>query len=253
MNQMKVDIETPDGRMGTFVCHPETAGPFPVVLFFMDAPGIREELRDMARRLAAAGYYVMLPNLYYRHGVEELADLPQLEPLAARERMFGLMNGINIDLVVSDAARLLAFAAGDGAGDTTRVGTLGYCMSGQYALSCAARFPDQVRAAASIYGTRLVTEAPDSPHRTAPHVRARLHVACAEEDSWAPPETIAALRAALEAGGADATVEVYPGTQHGFAFPQRAVYDEVQAERHWAALFDLFAETLQDAGVDHGG
>src|ERR1700750_2173333 len=113
MIEQTLDIPTKDGATTTFIVHPERHGPYPVVLFFMDAPAIREELRDMARRIATAGYYVMLPNLYYRSGVMELGDLPPLEPEAARARMFSLMGSINIPMIMDDGDALLNFADRD--------------------------------------------------------------------------------------------------------------------------------------------
>lgn len=244
MIENQVEIATRDGATTTFVVHPDRGGPHPVILFFMDAPAIREELRDMARRLASSGYYVMLPNLYYRSGVMEIGPIPPDPDHPARKQMFELMNSLNIDLVMSDAEGLLAYAAADPAADDSRVGTVGYCMSGRYAASLAARHPERVLAAASIYGTHLVTEFPDSPHRTAREGRAEYYFACAEEDVWAPPETITALSEALQADRVDAEVEVYPDTKHGFAFPQRPVYDKLAAERHWERLNSLFRRKL---------
>src|SRR5450432_3488718 len=108
MIEQTVDIATKHGAATTFIVHPEREGPYPVVLFFMDAPAIREELRDMARRIATAGYYVMLPNLYYRSGVMELADLPPAaSPDAARARMFELMGSLSIPLIMDDGDALL--------------------------------------------------------------------------------------------------------------------------------------------------
>src|SRR3569832_965321 len=102
MIEKRLDIQTKDGRMGTFICHPERGGPHPVVLFYMDAPGIREELRDMARRLASAGYYVVLPNMYYRSSVMDLGPIDYTPDGPWRKRMFALMSSINIPLVMSD-------------------------------------------------------------------------------------------------------------------------------------------------------
>src|SRR5688572_26486429 len=113
MIEQTVDIATRDGKATTFIVHPERDAPHPVVLFFMDAPGIREELRDMARRIAAAGYYVMLPNLYYRRGVLELKDLPPLPEKEVRARMFDLMGSINIPMIMADTDALLSFADRD--------------------------------------------------------------------------------------------------------------------------------------------
>ena len=113
MIEQTVEIPTKDGACTTFIVHPEREGPHPIVLFFMDAPAIREELRDMARRIAAVGYYVMLPNLYYRSGVMEMKDLPPLPEAEARARMFGFMGSISIPMVMDDADALLDFADRD--------------------------------------------------------------------------------------------------------------------------------------------
>ena len=85
MIEKTLDINTGDGAMETFICHPERGGPHPAVLFMMDAPGIRDELRDMARRLASVGYYVLLPNLYYRAG-RDTCMAPTCWSKAARSR-----------------------------------------------------------------------------------------------------------------------------------------------------------------------
>src|SRR5437763_608857 len=167
MIEQTVEIATKHGACTTFIVHPERDGPSPVVLFFMDAPAIREELRDMARRIAAAGYYVMLPNLYYRKGVMELKDLPPLEEKEARQRMFELMGSLTIPRVMDDGDALLNYADRDPAAGKGKIATLGYCMSGQYAINFAARYPDRVGAAASVYGVQLVTDRPDSPHLAA--------------------------------------------------------------------------------------
>jgi carboxymethylenebutenolidase len=242
MIERTVEIPTRDGATTTFVVHPERGGPHPVVLFFMDAPAIREELRDMARRLATCGYYVMLPNLYYRSGVLELGAEDLADP--ERKRMFALMNSIDIPKVMSDADALFDYADADPAASDGQAGCLGYCMSGQYAINAAARYPARIGAAASIYGTQLVTDKADSPHIVASKASAELYFACAETDRWAPPETVEALDAALKTGEVNAEVELYPGTQHGFAFPQRAVYDKAAAERHWERLIALYRRNL---------
>jgi carboxymethylenebutenolidase len=229
--------------MNTFIVHPERGGPHPVVLFFMDAPGIREELRDMARRLASAGYYVMLPNLYHRSGVEELGNFIGAEGAETRKKMFALMGSLSIALVMEDTDRLVAFADADPAAAKGAIGTLGYCMSGQYAIAAAARQPDRVRAAASIYGVRLKTGAPDSPHLAARKGRAALYVAWAEIDHYAPLDELQPFRDSLH--GLDAEVELYHGVEHGFAFPERPAYNRDAAERHWERLFALYGRMLK--------
>jgi carboxymethylenebutenolidase len=245
MIEQTLDIPTKDGATTTFIVHPERDGAHPVVLFFMDAPAIREELRDMARRIATAGYYVMLPNLYYRSGVMELADLPKLADAEARARMFELMGSLTIPKVMDDGDALLNYADRDPAASKGKVATLGYCMSGQYAINFAARYPDRVGAAASIYGVQLVTDQADSPHLAAQKTKAELYFACAEHDPYAPLEMVEALDQTVKSKNLNAEVELYPGVHHGFAFPQRgAVYDKTAAERHWERLFALWKRRL---------
>jgi len=242
MIDQRIEIPTKDGHTTTFITHPERGGPFPVIIFYMDAPAIREELRDMARRLATAGYYVMLPNLYYRSGVMELGPLPADPEAPERKRMFGYMNSINIPLVMEDTKALLAYAEGQSAANTRIVGAVGYCMSGRYAINAATHFPDRVRAAASIYGTHLATDQANSPHLAAGKTKAELYFGCAETDIYAPQEIIEKVKAAMK--GANAEVEIYPDTHHGFAFPKRPVYHRDAAERHWERLLALYRRNL---------
>jgi carboxymethylenebutenolidase len=244
MIERQVEIRTAGGAMSTFVVHPDRGGPFPVILFFMDAPGIREELRDMARRFASTGYYVLLPNMYYRAGVNELGPLPADPEAPARKRMFELMDSLTIPLVMDDAAALLSFAEADPMARPASTGAVGYCMSGRYAINAAVRFPAQVRAAASIYGVRLVMDEPDSPHVVCANSKAELYFACAETDRWMPSDQIDVLKEALASQPVKAEVEVFPGTDHGFAFPQRPVYNKAAAERHWERLHALYRRNL---------
>ena len=245
MIERQIDIATKDGATTTFICHPDRGGPFPVIIFFMDAPAIREELRDMARRLATSGYYVMLPNLYYRAGVMELGPLPASPDDPARQRMMDLMYSLKIPMVMDDGDALLAYADNDPAASGGQAGCLGYCMSGQFAINFAARHPERINAAASLYGTYLVTDEADSPHLVASKVDAELYFACAETDRWAPLEMVEALSQALEGLDVEAEVEIYPGVEHGFAFPQRAAYDKAAAETHWCRLLSLFERRLK--------
>ena len=242
MIAQQIDIQTRDGTTTTFITHPERGGPFPVIIFYMDAPAIREELRDMARRLGTSGYYVMLPNLYYRAGVMELGPINPDPESPERKRMFALMNSLTIPLVMEDTKALLAHAAGDPAANTKIVGTVGYCMSGRYAVNAATHFPDRVKAAASVYGTHLATDQPDSPHLAPQKTKAELYFACAETDIYAPQEVIDQVQAGMK--GTSSEVEIYPGTHHGFAFPKRPVYDRDAAERHWERLLALYRRNL---------
>jgi len=241
MIDQHIDIATAHGSMNTFVTHPEEGGPHPVVFFYMDAPGKREELHDMARRLGTAGYYVVVPNLYYRATRE--FNLFSGDPTHTRERLFELMSSLTDELVASDTAALFAHVDTEAAADSFRVGCMGYCMSGPFAFAMAGLYPDRIRASASLHGIRLF--GPDSPAHLASQVRGELYFGCAEHDDYAPREMIDALDEHLRSSGTNARVEWYPGTHHGFTFPGRGeIYDKPAAERHWERLHDLFKRNL---------
>jgi carboxymethylenebutenolidase len=242
MIEHHLDIPTADGAMNSFVVHPEEGGPFPVVLFYMDAPGKREELHDMARRLASVGYFVVLPNLYYRR-TRDFWLKERTEPAMAV--MFEHMASLDRTTTAVDTRALLALVDANPAADASRIGAVGYCMSGPFVMWAAADFPDRLRCIASIHGANMVTEHADSPHRMPPKIRCESYFACAETDKWAPPGHIAKLQAALQEAGTAHRIEWYPGVEHGFVFPLRAgIYDRAAAERHWERLFSLFARTL---------
>jgi carboxymethylenebutenolidase len=242
MIEREVEIRTRDGAMNTFVTHPEEGGPFPPVLFYMDAPGKREELHDMARRIATVGYWVALPNLYYRRTRE--FEMERTEP--GMQRMFEMMSHLSNTLVVQDTEALLAYADAQEAVRSGPVGAVGYCMSGPFVIAAAAAYPERFAATASIYGARLISDAPDSAHLAAPRIQGELYLACAEIDRWAPRDQIEELARILRAGGVRHRIEWYPGAEHGFAFPQRAgIYHKPSAERHWERLFALFARNLK--------
>ncbi len=239
------DISTRDGAMETFIVHPERHGPHPVVLMLMDAPGIREELREMARRLAATGYVVLLPNLYYRAGRDTVFGPGVLEVgHPERDRMRAIRTKMTIPPVMDDVAAMFAFIDAFPPARPGPLGVHGYCMSGPYALAAAARYPDRVAAAASFYGTWLVSDAEESPHRTLGRARGELYIACAEIDELAPLPMVAELKRLFDASGAAGELEIYPAAHHGFAFPQRKIYDRAAAERHWERLIALYRRRL---------
>jgi carboxymethylenebutenolidase len=176
----------------------------------------------------------------------ELGPLPADPEAPERKRMFGLMASIDIPMVMEDTKALLAFADGQSAARADIVGTVGYCMSGRYAVNAATHFPDRIKAAASIYGTHLATDQPDSPHLAGKKTKAELYFGCAETDIYAPAEIIEKLKQGVKADNARAEVEIYPGTHHGFAFPKRPVYDRDAAERHWERLLALYSRNLSN-------
>lgn len=235
MIEQHLDIATGDGKMNTFIARPDEDRTYPLIIFLMDAPGKREELHDMARRIASVGYYVMLPNLYYRR-VREFVMAPD-----KREEMFGHMNSLSNAMVNQDIAVLFEHAAAEPSVSDGPAGCVGYCMSGPFAFAAAAAFPDRIMASASLHGVRLYSDASDSPHLDAHKIEGEIYFGCAETDEWAPREMIDGLAAYLVESGCKHQVEWYPGTHHGFVFPQReGLYDKTSAERHWGRLFSLF-------------
>ncbi len=245
MIEQTLDIATKDGAMETFITRPERGGPFAAILLLMDAPGIREELRDMARRLATTGYYVLLPNLYYRAGRDTVFGPDVLEQGSPeRERMRAVRTKMTIPPVMEDIGAMLAFLERQSEVKKGPVGAHGYCMSGPYALAAAARYPEHVAAAASFYGTWLVSDAAESPHLSMGRVKGELYIACAEHDELAPLPMVEELRGLFGRAGATGEIELYPGVHHGFAFPERWCYDKPAAERHWERLIALYRRRL---------
>ncbi len=241
MIEQHIDIATQDGAMNTFVVHPDEGGPHPVVLFYMDAPGKREELHDMARRIASVGYFVVLPNLYYRR----TREFTMVRDEAGFARMFEMMGHLTNGLVVRDTQAMLDWVDRQPAANASRIGAVGYCMSGPFVLAAAAAYR-RLNCVASIYGANLVTDRDDSPHLHLDKVGCETYLACAEIDKYAPKEQIAVLEDALKKAGTPYRLEWYPGAQHGFAFPLReGIYDKPSAERHWTRLFSLFERNLK--------
>ena len=246
------------GSIRIFVTRPEQAGRrYPLCVLLMDAPGYRDELKAMARRLGTAGYAVALPDLYHSSIAAAVAPDPQRladDAPDRREVIYRHMHQVNLKSATEDLRAVFAAVTDDPQIDAERVGLFGYCMSGPLALGLAPVFGDVVRAAASIHGVRLFHSGAESPHRRLPGTSVECYIACAEQDDWAPPGLIAALGRWLTRAGVAHHIDWYPGTQHGFVFPLRAgLYDEPAAERHWAALNDLFERALKGRAVTAQG
>jgi len=243
----EVGIRTPDGEARAYTFHPEAGGPWPAVIFFMDAPAIRPALFQMCERLAGHGYFVLLPDMFWRVGPYEPINLREaFKDEEARRAIFGkFMSSTDPERSTRDTGAFLAWLSRQPQVKGEKVGVTGYCMGGGLALRAAGEFPERVVAAAAFHGGRLATDAPDSPHLLAPRIKAKVYVAGADEDAGFPPEQADRLRDALTTAGVDNRVEIYAGAKHGYAPPDMPVYDEQAAERHWRELLALFDETLK--------
>jgi carboxymethylenebutenolidase len=246
MANKNIDIETPDGACDSYIAYPDSGGPFPAVLFFMDGIGIRPVLQRMVDRIAASGYYVLLPNLFYRHGRAPLFEVAEILKPENRPRLMQFVQSLTPELVLRDAGVFLDFLdAQRQVKAGSRVGLTGYCMGGSMTVRTAAQYAARVAAAASFHGGRLVTDDPNSPHRLVERITAELYFGHADQDQGMPAAHIAQLEAALQAARIRYRSELYSGARHGFTMSDLPVYDQAACERHWDRLFDLFERTLR--------
>lgn len=241
---MVVEIATRDGVCPTSVFRPDGAGPG--IIFYMDAGGPRPSLFDIAARLARHGYFVILPDLFYRAGRYEPLDPREFFADAAKRQawMTTYVSTATIANVMSDTAAFLDFLADQPDVRQPKVGTTGYCMGGTRSLAAAGTYPDRIAAAASFHGGRLASDEPDSPHLLAPRMKARVYVAGAVEDASFPDDMKRRLEDALTAAGVDHVVEAYHGARHGWVPSDFPVHDPAAAERAWNAMIALFDSTL---------
>ncbi len=245
MSESKINIKAADGNCDCYTYTAPGDAPAPAIILYMDGIGIRPDLRAMARRLASDGYFVLLPNLYYRAGDYPPFDVAtMLTDESQRNKMMALVQSVNNASTMRDTTAFLDFLSREPKVKGSKIGCVGYCMGGPLVLTAAGTFPDRVAAGASIHGANLANDRPDSPHLLAPKMRGKIYVGVAEIDPWLTPGETDRLKAALEAAGTDHTVEMYPGVQHGFAANGTPMYDREAAERHWQRILALFRETL---------
>ena len=245
MPQHSVEIETPDGMCPAVLSVPAGTGPWPAVIMFPDAGGIRQTFRQMGQRLADLGYTVLVPDLYYRLGPSEPLDLGAgLPPKDLMEEIVRRARSYTMAMALLDAEAYVAYLYSRPQKSAGGVGTTGYCMGGRLSLVTAADLGDRVSAAASFHGGNLArADDPDSPHHKAGAIRAAVYVAGAIEDPVFPDEQKELLERSLGEAGVIHTIETYPA-RHGFAVPDNETYDPVAAERHWKAMEQLFGSVL---------
>lgn len=241
----EITIPAAAGPCRAFLFRPSGTGPWPAVLMFMDGIGIRPAILDMGARLASYGYLVLLPDLFYRSGpyapmnAKTVFNVPE-EKQVLMEQFFVHATAANF---MADTRHFLDFLAAHPDAQPGPVGVTGYCMGGRTALSAAGTYPDRIAAMASYHGGRMATGAPDSPHRLAPHVKAKVYVCGARDDRDFDDAEKARLVAAFTEAGLDFTVET-ANALHGWVPADTLVHDPREAERHWVTLRALLDGTI---------
>lgn len=248
---MYIEIPAADGPAEAILAMPSTGhGPFPGVLFYMDAFGLRPRIEEMAQRIAEWGYIVLAPNVFYREGT-----VAQLDPgvdmtseagrKAAGQIAFPRVGRLTAGPAVRDIdAWISALSAADGVSPGP-MGTTGYCMGARLAVRTASAHPERIAACGGFHGGGLATDAPDSPHLGLARARARFVFGHADHDKSMERDAVARLGEALAAAGLPSSNEIYPGAAHGYTMADSAAYDEAATERHFTELRDLFDGTLK--------
>ena len=241
LTERSVQVPTPDGICDAFFVHP-AKGAHPGVILWPDIAGLREAKQVMARRLAAAGYAVLVVNPYYRGArAPVLTDFAQWRTPEGQAKIAPLREALTAEAVTRDGKACVAWLDGQAAVDKRRgIGAQGYCMGGPFAVRTAFAAPDRVAAAASFHGGGLVGDAVDSPAKLLDRTRASYLFAIARNDDARAPGDKDALRAAADAAKRPAEVTVYPA-DHGWCVPDSPVYDQVQADAAWERLLALYA------------
>jgi carboxymethylenebutenolidase len=252
MRNTMVDVPTEDGIADSYLVRPDGAGPYPGVLVFQDAFGLRPRIKEMADRIAGRGYAVLAPNLLYRGGRAPQFDLAGLSDPDERGKIFAqifpAIQALDTAAITRDTLSYLDFFAAQDGVDPGPVVVVGYCMGGTNALRAIETFPDRIKAVASFHGGRLVTDQPDSPHLRVRDITGEAYFAHADKDNSMGPEQIDALEAALDEAGVTYRSEVYDGAPHGFTMSDTAMYNEAGERRHWVNLFELLDRVSPVAG-----
>lgn len=245
VTETDVTITTPDGEADAYFVHP-SSGTHPGILIWPDILGLRPAFRQMGRRLAEAGYSVLVINPYYREATSPVVDKgASFQDEETRNHVLPMALALSAETVITDATAFVSFLDSQMAVDTSKkIGTTGYCMGGPFTMITAATLPDRIGAGASFHGGRLVLDTPDSPHLLVPEMKADFLFAIAENDDEKQPEAKTVLRDAFDSAGLKAEIEVYEGALHGWCPPDSRVYNEAQAERAWARMLALFEGAL---------
>lgn len=252
MIEHNVRVTTSDGLMDTFLVIPDGRGPFPPVVLYMDIWGMREQLRDIARFTARHGFACAAPSLYYRQGNTHFAHqhpdgrTKSISVLSTKDRQTMLDYNANLtdDMVIADTLALISHLREVDDVLPEFAGCFGYCMGGRHVVKVAAAHPDVFRATASFHGTYLVTDQPDSPHLSAPDIQGEIYFGMGENDPFTPQKVVTELMKAFDDSPANATYRVHQNTDHGYAIPDRDIYNADATDTDWQEIFAMFRRML---------
>jgi carboxymethylenebutenolidase len=244
MTYEKVEVSTRDGVCPIHVFTPNTGTRWPAIVFYMDAGGVRPVVSEMAQRLANAGYVVLLPDLFYRYGPYGPFDPVEVFKGDVRAILGPLMATTGNDKAAEDTGALLTYLDTRTDVEGKSIGAVGFCMGGGMAIAAAGTYPDRFAAVASFHGGNLATDAPASPHRYAPQLKAEVYIAAAEGDESYPLPMARRLENAFDQAGVRYFAETYAGAAHGWMKPDFPVYDSAAAERGWSKMIEFFNRVL---------
>lgn len=257
MRERTLEITTKAGTMEVFATCPEQGGPFHTVVICMDVWGVREELFDIARRVATIGYYVIVPDFYYRQGkirstyIDVTGKRISLNKLSKEDQAKVTSHSAATPdwMIVDDVGAIIERlnARGEPA-RTDGMGSIGYCMGGRHVQVAGTHYPANFKASASLHGTYLISDKPDSSHQKLGDMRGEYYCGFAEVDHYAPPEMIVRLGALAKANSHLRYTEVvHPGTVHGYALPDRDIFDKQAANRDWELILAMFQRQIPPA------
>jgi carboxymethylenebutenolidase len=245
-----VTVRAADGDADGYLARPDDGAPHPGILMYHDLMGIRPVVTQMADRLAAEGYTVLIPNSFYRHGpAPTVPDMPAIVPEERVWEIAGKAQAVSKELTPEDSLRdaqaWLDWLDAEPLVADGPFGLLGYCHGGMVGLRTAGTYPDRFAATAIIHGSHMVTDAPDSPHLVANRIKGEVYLISGDRDVVCPPEEIERLDQLLTAAGVAHHVDLVPGANHGFSVPDfPSMYDQTADEQHWVGMLDLFRRNL---------
>ncbi len=240
-----IQVQAADGSAQSVLVRDGEGRRLPAVLLLTDISGIRPATRKHVHRLGEQGYTVLMPNIFYRTAQPPLWESrPNLSDEKDRQRFTALTSPLTPEAMERDAGAYVDFLAAHPAVAGGPMAVAGYCFSGSFAMRAAATRPDRIAALASFHGGHLWTDTRTSPHRVLPRIKARLYFGHAEDDRSMPADAIAYLEEALANWGGPWQSEVYRGAHHGWTMEGSPVYNPEQADRAFAKLTELLADTL---------